>query len=174
MRRGKSAGAIRQGHSKDHRHDPKQLLYHLPVTIFTATDDGGIPVHFCTENGNRKDDVTHVPTWNLLRQMTVRIDFLYLADFKLASVQNFGHIDRDGKRFIAFLPENRSDPRAINRTLLENHESLRWVLFLKSRRNTECCGTVLSHYVKSGLLGMDIGCCGFIQRARRFQMTLLV
>lgn len=123
MRRGKATVAIRQGHSKDHRHDLKQLLY-----ILTVTDDGGVPVYFSTDNGDRNDDVTHIPTWDLLRQMTGTTDFLYIADCKLASAENLGHIAREGGRFITILPKNRSEPRAMYKTLLENPESLRWVL----------------------------------------------
>jgi transposase len=123
MRRGKATVAIRQGHSKDHRHDLKQLLY-----ILTVTDDGGVPVYFSTDNGDRNDDVTHIPTWDLLRQMTGTTDFLYIADCKLASADNLGHIAREGGRFITILPKNRSEPRAMYKTLLENPESLRWVL----------------------------------------------
>ena len=38
LRRGKKTVAIRNGHSKDHRPDLKQLLY-----ILTVSDDGGCP-----------------------------------------------------------------------------------------------------------------------------------
>jgi len=123
MRRGKATVAIRQGHSKDHRPDLKQLLY-----ILTVTNDGGVPVYFTTDNGDRHDDVTHVPTWDLLHQLIGRADFLYVADCKLASAENLAHIDRQGGRFITILPKNRSEPRAMNKTLMENPESLRWVL----------------------------------------------
>ncbi len=40
LRREKTTVAIRQGHSKDHRPDLKQLLY-----ILTVSDDGGVPVY---------------------------------------------------------------------------------------------------------------------------------
>ncbi len=140
MRRGKETVAIRQGHSKDHRHDLKQLLY-----ILTVTDDGGVPVYFSTDNGDKNDDLTHVPTWDLLLQMTGRTDFLYIADCKLASAENLGHIDREGGRFITILPKNRSEPRAMNETLLEHPESLRWVLLYE----VEDEDGVLRHRFKS-------------------------
>ena len=53
-RRGKITAAIRHGHSKDHRPDLKQLLY-----ILTLTDDGGVPVYFTTDDGDKNDDQTH-------------------------------------------------------------------------------------------------------------------
>lgn len=123
LRRGKTTAAIRQGHSKDHRPDLKQLLY-----ILTVTDDGGVPIYFTTADGDQHDDTTHVSTWDLLRQLTGRADFLYVADCKLASAENLSHIHGEGGRFITLLPKNRSEPRAMRKTLLEEPASLRWDL----------------------------------------------
>ncbi|MDA1054634.1 MAG: IS1634 family transposase [Planctomycetota bacterium] len=122
-RRGKTTAAIRHGHSKDHRPDLKQLLY-----ILTVTDDGGVPVYFTTDNGDQHDDKTHVPTWNLLRELTGRSDFLYVADCKLASAANLSHIDREGGRFITILPKNRSEPKRMKEKLRDDPDSLRWEL----------------------------------------------
>jgi transposase len=122
-RRGKLTAAIRHGHSKDHRPDLKQLLY-----ILTLTDDGGVPVYFTTDDGDKNDDQTHIATWNVLHQLTGRADFLYIADCKLASADNLKHITQHGGRFITVLPKNRSEPRAMNATLLDQPDSLRWVL----------------------------------------------
>jgi len=122
-RRGKLTAAIRHGHSKDHRPDLKQLLY-----ILTLTDDGGVPVYFTTDDGDKNDDQTHIATWDVLCQLTGRTDFLYIADCKLASADNLTHITQHGGRFITVLPKNRSEPRAMNATLLDQPDSLRWVL----------------------------------------------
>lgn len=121
-RRGKLTAAIRHGHSKDHRPDLKQLLY-----ILTVTDDGGVPVYFTTDDGDKPDDKTHIATWNVLYQLTGRADFLYVADCKLASAENLTHITQQGGRFITVLPKNRSEARAMHATLLDQPESLRWV-----------------------------------------------
>jgi transposase len=122
-RRGKKTVAIEHGHSKDHRPDLKQLLY-----ILTISDDGGVPVYFTTNNGNTHDDQTHIPTWDLLRQLVGRADFLYVADCKLASAANLAHIDREGGRFISVLPKNRKEPREMMRRLSEQPESLCWTV----------------------------------------------
>lgn len=122
-RRGKQTIAIRQGYSKDHRPDLKQILY-----ILTVSNDGGVPVYFTADNGDRHDDKTHVPTWNLLRQLVGHADFLYVADCKLASAENLSHIDQEGGRFITILPKNRTEPKQMIRTLSEDPDSLRWVL----------------------------------------------
>ena len=123
LRRGKKTVAIEHGHSKDHRPDLKQLLY-----ILTVSDDGGVPVYFTTNNGNTHDDETHIPTWDLLRQLVGHADFLYVADCKLASAKNLAHIDREGGRFISVLPKNRKEPREMMRRLCEEPESLRWTV----------------------------------------------
>jgi transposase len=122
IRRGKLTVAMRQGHSKDHRPDLKQLLY-----ILTVTEDGGVPVYFTTDDGDKHDDETHIPTWNLLRQLTGRADFLYIADCKLASAENLAHIQSHQGRFITILPKTRSESRAMMAKLLDQPESLRWV-----------------------------------------------
>lgn len=127
-RRGKITAAIRHGHSKDHRPDLKQLLY-----ILTLTDDGGVPVYFTTDDGDKNDDQTHIATWNVLRQLTGRPDFLYIADCKLASADNLTYITQHSGRFITVLPKNRSEPRAMNATLLDQPDSMRWVLLYEVR-----------------------------------------
>jgi transposase len=127
-RRGKLTAAIRHGHSKDHRPDLKQLLY-----ILTLTDDGGVPVYFTTDDGDKNDDKTHIATWNVLHQLTGRADFLYIADCKLASAENLTHITQHGGRFITVLPKNRSEPRAMNATLLDQPDSVRWRLLYEVR-----------------------------------------
>jgi len=128
IRRGKTTVAIRQGHSKDHRPDLKQLLY-----ILTVTDDGGVPIYFTTDNGDKHDDQTHVPNWDLLKQLTGRSDFLYIADCKLASSENLRHIDSQGGRFITILPKNRSEPKRMKQAMTKQPESLRWVNLYETR-----------------------------------------
>lgn len=128
LRRGKTTIAIRKGHSKDHRPDLKQLLY-----ILTVSDDGGVPVYFTTDDGDKHDDRTHVPTWDLLHQLTGRPDFLYIADCKLASSGNLKHIHQQGGRFITILPKNRSEPRKMKQTLIEAPDTLTWDVLYQTR-----------------------------------------
>src|SRR5450759_1868849 len=70
--RGRSAPAINFGYSKAHRPDLKQLLF-----ILTTDADGGVPVQFRCASGNTTDVRTHIETWNTLRALTGRPDFLY-------------------------------------------------------------------------------------------------
>jgi hypothetical protein len=93
--RGRTAPAITYGHSKAHRPDLKQLLF-----ILTMSADGNIPVAFRCSDGNMSDSRTHIDTWNTLRTVAGRADFLYVADSKLCSRENMDYIDRAGGCFV--------------------------------------------------------------------------
>jgi transposase len=119
--RGRRTLAITFGHSKDHRPDLKQLLY-----ILTVTNDGGVPVYFTSASGNTADDTTHRQTWDLLRDLVGRADFLYVADCKLASSDNMNYIARQQGRFITVLPRTRKEDQQFRQRLLKTPESVRW------------------------------------------------
>lgn len=110
--RGHVAPAITYGHSKAHRPDLKQLLF-----ILTMNADGNIPVAFRCTDGNVSDSRTHIDTWNTLRTVAGRADFLYVADSKLCSRENMDHIARQGGRFVTVMPRNR----------LEDNEFRKWI-----------------------------------------------
>jgi transposase len=110
--RGRTAPAIIYGFSKDHRPDLKQLMF-----ILTTCADGGVPVAFRCADGNASDARTHLETWNSLRAVAGRADFLYVADSKLCSRENMDNIDRAGGRFVTVLP----------RTRLEDQEFRQWI-----------------------------------------------
>jgi transposase len=100
--RGRTAPAITYGHSKIHRPDLKQLLL-----ILTMAADGNVPVAFRCTDGNASDARTHIETWETLRVVAGRPDFLYVADSKLCSRENMNYIDRVGGRFVTVLPRTR-------------------------------------------------------------------
>lgn len=110
--RGRTAPAVTYGHSKAHRPDLKQLLF-----ILTMTGDGHIPIAFRCTDGNVSDSRTHIETWNTLRAVAGRADFLYVADSKLCSRENMDYIDRAGGRFVTVMPRNR----------LEDEEFRKWI-----------------------------------------------
>ena len=110
--RGRTAPAITYGYSKDHRPDLKQLLF-----ILTTEAEGGVPVQFRVADGNTNDSTTHIETWNALRALAGRADFLYVADSKLCSRDNMDHIHRAGGRFVTVMP----------RTRLEDAEFREWI-----------------------------------------------
>jgi transposase len=121
LRQGLPTLGITWGHNKDHRPDLKQLLY-----ILTVTDDGGVPIYFTTASGNTADDRTHLETWELLRELTQRADFLYVADCKLASTANLKAIHQRGGRFITVLPRTRREDKQFRQRLLDETNAISW------------------------------------------------
>jgi len=79
--------------------------------------DGNIPVAFRCTDGNASDSRTHIETWNTLRAVAGRSDFLYVADSKLCSRENMDHIDRAGGRCVTVMPRSR----------LEDSEFREWI-----------------------------------------------
>jgi transposase len=118
-RRDQARLAITWGHNKDHRPDLKQLLF-----ILTVSQDGGIPVYFQAKSGNVADDQTHRDTWDLLRKLAGRSDFLYVADCKLASTENMAYVQGHGGRFLTVLPRTRSEDRTFRAALARGE--VRW------------------------------------------------
>jgi transposase len=121
QRRGRKTLAVTYGHSKDHRPDLKQLLY-----ILTVTEDGGVPIYFTSASGNVTDDTTHRETWNLLRDLVGRPDFLYVADCKLASRDNLQYLHNQGGRFVTILPRTRREDAEFRRRLIDDPEGIVW------------------------------------------------
>ena len=105
---GKATVALARGHSKDHRPDLKQLLW-----ILTTTAQEAVPVAYRLADGNTNDESTHIETWDALRQLTGRADFLYVADCKLATRAQMAHIDDRGGRFVTQLPRQRNEHRQL-------------------------------------------------------------
>jgi transposase len=103
-RGGKATVLAARGHSKDHRPDLKQL-----VLILTVTADGAVALAHRLAAGNTSDDRTHIDTWDELRTMTGRADFLYVADSKLCTREQMSHIDQAAGRFVTVLPRTRRE-----------------------------------------------------------------
>ena len=81
-----------------------------------------MPVAHRVEHGNTEDSSTHVSTWDSLRALHGRSDFLYVADSKLATRKNMDHIASLGGRFLSVLPATRKEDRA-TRDWLVTHEA---------------------------------------------------
>lgn len=113
--RGKPTLRVTYGHNKDHRPDLKQLLF-----VLTVSADGAVPVHYRALDGNTSDSTTHIETWETLRQLSGRTDFLYVADCKLCARATLAHINAQKGRFITVLPRNRREDRWF-RTYVQTH-----------------------------------------------------
>lgn len=114
--RGKPTVLVTYGYNKDHRPDLKQLLF-----VLTVSADGAVPVHYRALDGNTNDSTTHIETWETLRRLAGRPDFLYVADCKLCSKVTLAHIDKHQGRFITVLPRNRREDKWF-RTYIQTHD----------------------------------------------------
>jgi len=92
------------GYNKDHRPDLKQLLFSI-----TVSNDGAVPVHCKTYDGNVSDDQIHIETWTFLQTLVGHADFLYVADCKLCTRENMSHIATRHGRFLTVLPRTRAE-----------------------------------------------------------------
>jgi transposase len=97
---------LKRGHSKDYRPDLKQLVYNLSITA-----DGAVPVHHHCYSGNRTDDTTHIETWNILREINGRADFIYVADSKLCTDEQLSHIVSNGGCAVTIVPETWAETK---------------------------------------------------------------
>jgi transposase len=134
--RGQPTPAITWGHNKDHRPDLKQLLY-----ILTVARDGAVPVQFRVQSGNVTDDTTHRDTWDLLCALTGRRDFLYVADCKLATVENMAYLHQHGGRFLTVLPRTRVEDATFRESLAQGQVTWRPVY-----DKTDDTGMLLDRY----------------------------
>ena len=103
---------LRRGHSKDHRPDLKQLLFTLTISA-----DGAVPIHHHVYPGNRNDAATHIESWDCLRALHGRPDFLYVADCKLCTRPQLDHLAARGGRAITVVPRNFFEARAFTEAL---------------------------------------------------------
>ena len=134
---------LKQGHSKDHRPDLKQIIFNLSVSA-----DGAIPIHFKSYDGNRTDDTTHWETWLTLRGILGRANFLYVADCKLCTSENMQNIDRSQGRFITIVPRTREETKQFASDILKG--TVRWK-FLWRKRSSRHVGSDDKFYLASGL-----------------------
>jgi transposase len=75
-------------------------------------------VQFRCTAGNTNDADTHRQTWDTLRAVAGRPDFLYVADSKLCTREAMDHIDRQRCGFVTVLPCQRSPHSDVMRTVL--------------------------------------------------------
>lgn len=128
VRQNSQAVQLKHGYSKNHRPDLLQLVYSLSVTA-----DGAVPVHFKAYDGNQSDDGTHWETWQTLRGVLGRSDFIYVADSKLCVSEILMKIDRAQGRFVTVLPKTRQESEEFCEKVLLS--TVRWER-IYSKRST--------------------------------------
>jgi len=113
--------ALQPGYNKDGRPHDKQIIFNLSTTA-----DGHVPILAQLHDGNTNDSDTHRPNWEALRHHLQRTDFLYVADSKVATIDNMRHIDQYGGRFISILPATRKEVRHFKEQLMQTPQSVEW------------------------------------------------
>lgn len=123
---------LKKGHSKDHRPDLKQLVYTLTISA-----DGGVPIHHHCYPGNYTDDKTHIDTWKIIRTITGRTDFLYVADTKVCTDDQLCFIaDKNGGRVITILPETWTEVQQFKEELRRAPKA-RSIIWRRFKPNSE-------------------------------------
>jgi len=132
---GKIAGVTKdglrmaKGNNKDHRPDLVHLVFSL-----TISSDGAIPVHYKTYPGNRTDDTTHIETWNTVREIAGKSDFIYVADSKVCTSKQLSHIVSNGGRVITVMPNTYKETKIFKDELLSTNIQRKVIL---KRKMTE-------------------------------------
>ena len=116
-----------KGKGKDHRPDLVHLVFSL-----TISSDGAVPVHYKTYAGNRTDDTTHIETWNTVKEIAGRPDFIYVADSKVCTSKQLTHIVSNGGRVITVMPNTWGEAKIFKDGLIAKNIAKKIILRRKT------------------------------------------
>lgn len=126
------------GKNKDHRPDLKQLVLGLSVTA-----DGAVPIAHQIYDGNQTDDCLHAANHKALQKLLQRVDFIYVADCKLATEENLRKISAWNGQFVSVMPRTwKADEQFRKRV---RRGEIQWKHIL-SRKNNRKPDSKLDHY----------------------------
>jgi len=117
-----------KGNNKDNRPDLVHLVFSL-----TISSDGAVPIHYKTYAGNRTDDTTHIETWNTVKKIAKRSDFIYVADSKVCTSTQLTYIVANGGRVITVMPNTWGETKIFKEELLSKNIPRKVIL----KRNVE-------------------------------------
>jgi len=129
---------LAHGHNKDHRPDLKQLVLGLSVTA-----DGAVPLVHQIYSGNQTDESLHSENHQRLRRLLQCVDFIYVADCKLATEENLRRLACVGGRFVSVMPRTRKEDVAFRQQVRQNQ--IQWTPLL-SRKNNRHPDSKTDHY----------------------------
>jgi len=131
------------GKNKDHRPDLKQLVLGLSVT-----GDGAVPIAHQIYSGNQTDDRLHPANHKALQKLLQRVDFIYVADSKLATAENLRTISACQGLFVSVMPRTwKAD--ATFRARVQRGE-ISWKHLLSRRNNRNPDSKLDRYYVAEG------------------------
>jgi len=134
---------LTHGKNKDHRPDLKQLVLGLNVTA-----DGAVPISHQIYSGNQTDDRLHPANHKALQKLLQRVDFIYVADCKLATEENLGKISAWHGRFVSVMPRTwKADEQFRNRV---RRGKITWKRILSRKNNRKPESKVDRYYVAEG------------------------
>jgi transposase len=134
---------LTHGKNKDHRPDLKQLVLGLNVTA-----DGAVPISHRIYDGNRTDDRLHPANHKALQKLLQRVDFIYVADSKLATEENLHKISVWHGLFVSVMPRTwKADEQFRNRV---RRGKVQWKHILSRKNNRKPESKVDRYYVAKG------------------------
>ena len=134
---------LTHGINKDHRPDLKQLVLGLSVT-----GDGAVPISHQIYDGNQTDDRLHPANHKALQKLLQRVDFIYVADCKLATEENLRKISTWNGRFVSVMPRTwKADEQFRKRV---RRGEIPWKHILSRRNNRKPDSKLDRYYVAEG------------------------
>lgn len=134
---------LTHGINKDHRPDLKQLVLGLSVT-----GDGAVPISHQIYDGNQTDDRLHPANHKQLQKLLQRVDFIYVADCKLATEENLRKISTWGGLFVSVMPRTWKEDQQFRKRVREG--KIKWKHILSRKNNRKPDSRTDRYYVAEG------------------------
>ena len=134
---------LTHGINKDHRPDLKQLVLGLSVT-----GDGAVPISHQIYDGNQTDDRLHPANHKALQKLLQRVDFIYVADCKLATEENLGKISAWNGLFISVMPRTWKEDERFREVIRRG--GIKWKHILSRRNNRKPDSKTDRYYLAEG------------------------
>jgi transposase len=134
---------LTHGKNKDHRPDLKQLVLGLSVTA-----DGAVPISHRVYSGNQTDDRLHPANHKALQKLLQRVDFIYVADCKLATEENLQKISVWNGLFVSVMPRTWSEDPTFREKV--KRKEIHWKHILSRKNNRKPDLKMDRYYVAEG------------------------
>jgi len=141
---------LTHGHNKDHRPDLKQLVLGLSVTA-----DCAIPLLPQVYDGNQTDDQLHLANHKRFQKLLQRIDFIYVADCKLATVKNLGKIAEWHGFFVSIMPRTWKEDEDFRTKVRQG--KIQWKQILSRPNNRKPSSKLDQYWVAEGTYSTSQG-----------------
>lgn len=134
---------LTHGKNKDHRPDLKQLVLGLSVTA-----DGAVPLCHRVYSGNETDDRLHQANHKALQKLLQRVDFIYVADCKLATKENLQKIAAWNGLFVSVMPRTWSEDQQFREKV--KRKEIHWKHILSRKNNRKPDSKTDRYYLAEG------------------------